>query len=235
MYNKFRFKNKQIIIGLILISLFILIFVNKKNNIELFKTHSGIRRASTPTEPNSDSVVICVGDSILDNKIYVPNNKSVVDYIRLNSYSNTYVINVSKDGAKITDIYNQFRHVPSVNSSNLIIILSVGGNDLLEYEPIEKAYRNYIELLKYIKDAYQSKLYILNLYYPMDKSMKKYYETIRKWNKLLTEIPQRENIKLNIIDISKIITEPTDLVNKIEPSVTGGLKIANQIIEIANI
>jgi lysophospholipase L1-like esterase len=148
---------------------------------------------------------------------------------------NVPIIKIAKDGDKITDIYNQLRQIPYVKSSNMIIILSVGGNDLLEYEPIEKAYFNYIELLRYIKNTYTCKLYVLNLYYPMDESMKKYYETIKTWNTLLTEIPKKEKIEINIIDISKIIIEPTDLVNKIEPSITGGLKIANHIIKMVNI
>jgi lysophospholipase L1-like esterase len=181
----------------------------------------------------NDTVVICAGDSILNNTIYVPPGKSVVDYIRLNSDKD--IINISRDGAIITDVYNQMRQIPNVETTNMTIILSVGGNDLLEYELIEKAYINYIELIKYIKQTYKCKLYVLNLYYPIDESMKTYHETISKWNTLLNEIPKKEKIEINIIDISKIITEPSDLVNKIEPSVTGGLKIANKIIKMVNI
>ena len=238
MYKKLRLKNTQsIIVRFILIILCIFIFVciikfiKNHTNIELFNTQN----ESNPMDKANDSVVICAGDSILNNKIYVPSGKSVVDYIRLNSYSHKDIINISRDGDIITDVYNQMRQIPNVETKNMTIILSVGGNDLLEYELIEKAYINYIELIKYIKQTYKCKLYVLNLYYPMDESMKKFHETISKWNTLLKEIPKKEKIEINIIDISKIITEPSDLVNKIEPSVTGGLKIANKIIKMVNI
>jgi hypothetical protein len=49
---------------------------------------------------------------------------------------------------------------------------------------------------------------------------------------MLNKIPVKyNNMDINIIDISKIIKEPTDLVDKIEPSIIGGLKIANKIIK----
>ena len=237
MYKKLRLKNIQLIIFrfiLIILCIFIVVgiikFIKNHTNLELFDTQN----ESNPMDNSNNTVVICAGDSILNNTIYVPPGKSVVDYIRLNSGSTKDIINISRDGDIITDVYNQMRQIPNVESP-MTIILSVGGNDLLEYELIEKAYINYIELIKYIKQTYKCKLYVLNLYYPMDESMKKFHETISKWNTLLNEIPKKEKIEINIIDISKIITEPSDLVNKIEPSVTGGLKIANKIIKIVNI
>ena len=237
MYKKLRLKNIQLIIFrfiLIILCIFIVVgiikFIKNHTNLELFDT----QKESNPMDNSNNTVVICAGDSILNNTIYVPPGKSVVDYIRLNSGSTKDIINISRDGDIITDVYNQMRQIPNVESP-MTIILSVGGNDLLEYELIEKAYINYIELIKYIKQTYKCKLYVLNLYYPMDESMKKFHETISKWNTLLNEIPKKEKIEINIIDISKIITEPSDLVNKIEPSVTGGLKIANKIIKIVNI
>ena len=236
MYKKLRLKNIQPIIFrfiLIILCIFIVVgiikFIKNNTNLELFDTQN----ESNPMDNANDTVVICAGDSILNNTIYVPPGKSVVDYIRLNSDKD--IINISRDGAIITDVYNQMRQIPNVETTNMTIILSVGGNDLLEYELIEKAYINYIELIKYIKQTYKCKLYVLNLYYPIDESMKTYHETISKWNTLLNEIPKKEKIEINIIDISKIITEPSDLVNKIEPSVTGGLKIANKIIKMVNI
>lgn len=237
MYKKLRLKNIQLIIFrfiLIILCIFIVVgiikFIKNHTNLELFDTQN----ESNPMDNANDTVVICAGDSILNNTIYVPPGKSVVDYIRLNSGSTKDIINISRDGDIITDVYNQMRQIPNVEST-MTIILSVGGNDLLEYELIEKAYINYIELIKYIKQTYKCKLYVLNLYYPMDESMNKFHETISKWNTLLNEIPKKEKIEINIIDISKIITEPSDLVNKIEPSVTGGLKIANKIIKMVNI
>lgn len=205
----------------------------RRINIELFNTEQVQVSKNIPNKnTNKNNILICIGDSILNNTNYVPIGKSVIDYLR----SDMEVINVAQDNAKIDDVYDQLRRIPDMNTNiNMEMILSVGGNDLLDYEPIENVYGEYVELVRYIKDkyidTYKYKLYVLNLYYPTDKSMKQYYERIRSWNGLLNNIPVKYDIDMNIIDISKIIKEPTDLVEKIEPSITGGLKIADKIIE----
>jgi len=214
MYNQLRFHYfigiSIIIIIIIIIIIYLIIF---NSNIESIR---------------NNNTLICIGDSILNNENYVPKGKSVINYLQ----NDINVINMAQDNAKISDVYTQLRKIPSIKSDmNMNIVLSVGGNNLLEYEPIEFVYIQYVDLVSYILATYDCKLYILNLYYPIDESMKKYYEIITKWNSMLNQIPIKYNIDVNIINISKIITKPTDLVNKIEPSVVGGLQIANKIIK----
>jgi hypothetical protein len=212
MYKKVRLKYIILVI-FIIISIFLIIKLS--SNIEIFNT-----------KKVSDDILICIGDSILNNQNYVPVGKSVIAYLQ----NEVKVINVAQDNAKINDVYNQLRRVPYI-TSNMSIILSVGGNNLLEYDRIETASVKYMELISYINEMYESKLYILNLYYPMDESMKKYYKIISKWNSMLRNTISSKYNNIEIIDISKIINEPTDLVKKIEPSITGGLKIADEIIK----
>jgi len=246
MYKKVGIKFIIVCIIIIIIISFYLIKLRRRRiiNIELFNTEQVQVSKNMPnknknTNKNTNNILICIGDSILNNTNYVPIGKSVIDYLR----SDMEVINVAQDNAKIDDVYDQLRRIPDMKSDmntniNMEMILSVGGNDLLDYEPIENVYGEYVELVRYIKDkyidTYKYKLYVLNLYYPTDKSMKQYYERIRSWNGLLNNIPVKYDIDMNIIDISKIIKEPTDLVEKIEPSITGGLKIADKIIESVN-
>jgi len=212
MYIKSKLNNFFFLIILIILILIWVYFIIFNSNIEPIR---------------NDNILICIGDSILNNENYVPIGKSVINYLQ----KDVKVINMAKDNAKINDIYNQLRRIPYINS-DMNIILSVGGNNLLEYEQIETVYTKYIELINYITDTYECKLYILNLYYPIDESMRKYDEIISKWNRMLNKIPVKyNNMDINIIDISKIIKEPTDLVDKIEPSIIGGLKIANKIIK----
>ena len=215
--------------------------------IYLVKLRPMIERFTTKYDSkNNDHILICIGDSILNNTNYVPNGKSVIDYLQ-KGMKNMKVINLAQDNANIDDVYNQLRRIPDIKSNHSAttnnntktrktIILSVGGNNLLEYEPIDFVYVKYVDLVSYIKENEDEnyKLYVLNLYYPTDESMKKYYERIRKWNEMLDRLPVKYNIDMNVIDISKIIKEPTDLVSKIEPSVTGGLKIAEKIMGSVN-
>ena len=218
----YKFRLPIIIVCIIILIILRIYLVKLSPMIEIFNTK------------NKDNKLVCIGDSILNNTNYVPVGKSVINYLRGNMVD---VINVAQDNAKIEDVYDQIRRIPDIKS-NMNIILSVGGNDLLEYGPIKPVYEKYIKLVRYITDkyidTYKCKLYVLNLYYPKDESMKKYYKIIRNWNSLLVNIPIKYNINMNIIDISKIIKEPTDLVHEIEPSATGGLKIADKIIQSVN-
>lgn len=214
MYKKIRLK--YIILG-ILIIICICWIIKFSSNIEIFNTK----------KVSNDKILICIGDSILNNEKYVPVGKSVINYLQ----NNMKVINLAQDNAKILDVYNQLRRIPHITSDmniDMNIIMSIGGNNLLEYDRIETVHANYVELVNYITQTYKSQLYVLNLYYPTDESMTKYYTIINKWNSILNNISSKYNIE--IIDISTLINKPTDLVKKIEPSITGGLKISDEII-----
>ena len=91
-------------------------------------------------------------------------------------------------------------------------------------------FENYFNKIKNIKLKYPKiNIYILNLYKPLNTQYKNYYKTIDYWNCILKN--NSENY-YEILDISKLINNSNDLVYSIEPSISGGKKIAKEIIKI---
>ncbi len=80
-------------------------------------------------EHNERKVVALLGDSIIDNKVYVGENElSVTEHLESNSDFNFEMIAVDGDTTKEV-IDNQLEKIRA-NTSH--IVLSIGGNDLLQ-------------------------------------------------------------------------------------------------------
>ena len=76
---------------------------------------------------------------------------------------------------------------------------------------------------------YKSKLVLIDIYYPTNIKYEQYKPILQEWNKLLNDfVNDSEN--LSILKISNVLTDPTDFTLNIEPSDTGGEKIAEQIL-----
>lgn len=201
---------------------------------------------------SSDRNVYLIGDSIIKNDSYVTSGMSVENHINklvgLNMNKQrmrTTVINLSIDNSFINDIYDQLRFIPqcSRNSRNFII-LSVGGNDILKkyvytYNTnvvgLKTLFNKYKELVERIQTQFpepQYKLVIMNIYYPPDKeTFSPFYAHIKEWNNRIDDYIVKHNKNIGLIRIDEKITEKDDFVNKIEPSETGGEKIAREISE----
>jgi hypothetical protein len=177
---------------------------------------------------DSKKVIILLGDSILANENYVPKGKSVVDILREEVGNEVEIAMFARDNYTIDDVYFQLSTLPiRYNTNDTIIVLSVGGNNLLTGTSVQDATREYMYLISRLRDTFgNSKIYLVNLYLPLDPFLNKLYNKIvMKWNSFLEKI-----VLDGIIDISKVITEPKDLVSKIEPSVVGGEKIVKAIV-----
>ena len=70
---------------------------------------------------------VLMGDSVLKNNIYVPKDENVAELLKKH---NVNVVNLAKNNAIITDVYNQISDIPE-SLPNKIIFLSIGGNDIL--------------------------------------------------------------------------------------------------------
>jgi hypothetical protein len=184
-------------------------FINNKNN-------------------DNNKQIVLLGDSILNNKKYVYANESVEDYLK-QTYPN--LNNLATDGAKINDLHDQLNKLNTINiSKDSSLIISIGGNDLLDTQNTQTLFKQYKQLLSNILTDYPYiHIYLLNIYYPPCCRFKRYYNVITQWNNLLSSL-KSSNIK--IILISEILTEKDDFVFEIEPSNKGGKKLANKIIEI---
>jgi lysophospholipase L1-like esterase len=179
---------------------------------------------------NNNSIIL-MGDSILNNAIYVPNGESVVDYLKK---ENPNVLNVAKDGATITDLYVQLDNIPlKYNNSNTYLFISIGGNDILHTNAtinIVQLFNKYLDFLKALRVKLgNTNINILNLYLPANPRYNSYKPTIEQWNQLINKYSNKVGEMYNVIDIYSLLNQPEDFVYDIEPSTLASQKIANII------
>lgn len=177
---------------------------------------------------DTSHLYICAGDSILNNANYVSPNRSVVN--QLANQLNVY--NVAEDNARISGVIDQMDQLPVSysNHDNISVILSVGGNDLLQGGDISVVYPKYVMLVKDLVENHikgSGKVYVTSLYYPKDKELGIFYPVISQWNHQQKQLSKYSNIQ--VVDISNL-KEESDFTHKIEPSEIGGAKIVRSII-----
>ena len=187
----------------------------------------------------NDKTYVLLGDSIIKNNSYVKNGKGIDDILSEKTNGNTHCY--AKDDSTIVDIYSQLDSIPiDLNKKSTSVFLSVGGNDILNnyvdkdvsvkdtkvLDPIFIAYK---KLFKSIQTKMSdSKIILLDIYYPTNIKLAQYKPILEEWNKLIADFASTNN--LQIINISNILTDSTDFTLNIEPSETGGEKIADNIL-----
>lgn len=182
----------------------------------------------------NEDMIILIGDSILNNNMYVPVGKSVADNIKLKHGQN--IIIGAKDGATIDTCYHQLNNI--INSENYYLFISIGGNDILtnSYDKLDKNVdgnfdelkKKYIKLVEFIKKKYpKTKINLLNLYFPTDEKYNKYKNIITEWNKMIDSL----NSEYKILRLDNLLTKSSDFTHGIEPSTIGSEKIAELITE----
>jgi hypothetical protein len=186
-----------------------------------------------------------IGDSMLNNQLYVPDGDSVYHKVREQTRNTVHLL--AKDDAVITEMYSQLHKIPPhFNDSATYVCVSAGGNDLLgmqsliytnsfkkdsqeEMDDIFKEYTKFISAIKMrLPDA---TLLLLNLYYP--PSMPHLKTVVAYWNELLSNTFSNDSVTKNIrvIQVDKVFTDPTDFVSRIEPSSEGGDKLSRLILD----
>ena len=217
-----------IFIFIMLLFLFFFLFQNTNDSLdEAFQQNS-----------NSNSNIkniLFLGDSILNNQSYVSSGETVQDLLK-KQHSSFNVLNYAQDGATISSVYQQIKQIPEyLNSTDSVLFLSIGGNDILstllkEENKLKQdiylsiLFEKYQILLETIHEKMNlSQIYIMDIYYPIHPYFQPWIPFIKKWNYLL------ENNKLSIpvIKISTFLNESSDFVDFIEPSKRGGEKIAD--------
>ena len=190
--------------------------------------------------PNSQYFLL-LGDSILNNQIYVSKGKSVNEL--LYDRTNKRTINLAKNEATIQDVYNQIAKIPDnlKSSSDTTIFLSVGGNDILfqstdnnkgqiDSKVLNTIFSAYKPLIKTIKTIMpNSQIVPLDIYYPDNIKYRQYHKVIREWNEKLYDYAKNNHI--SVLRISDVLFKPEDFTLGIEPSEIGGEKIVKVILE----
>jgi len=217
--------------------------------IAVFMAWSMCHRPPKPEPFNSRTdQIFLLGDSMFKNDHYVPGGKSVTDHLLRKLPDSEHAITVyAKNGATISDVYSQLNRISrSADSISTNIFVSVGGNDLLSlasyttfkydqpaYDDLFSKYKLLMEKIR--REFPESKLHLATIYYPSgsDKALKK---IISNWNKqvrcyvgssihIKTPVVQRPTY----VPVDEYLVEPLDFVRTIEPSSTGGEKIAKLI------
>jgi len=220
---------------LLLIFVIALITYNEfyKHNI----LHEGMENNKTK------NTIVLMGDSILKNNSYVGKGKSVEDILQ--EQYNGKVINLAKDNSTVKDLYAQINDLSTkYNNRDTTFFVSAGGNDILnnyvyatgvdidDFKKLYAIYFNYKDALKLLRDKFpNSKIMLVNLYYPQSIKYLRYRGIIKKWNDLLYEFQNDPINGLNdVLDLSLIMTDINDFSLCIEPSESGGVKIAREIL-----
>ena len=162
--------------------------------------------------------IVLVGDSSLKNNRYVSRG--------IDTIVSGNVISLARDGATIGTTIRQLDNLPdNINTKSTILVLSVGGNDVLDGSvPVDQLFVSYQMLLRSIVQKMgQSRIVLADMYYPMSLEYRRYYPAIRKWNQLQSTVGHE------ILSFSTIMDDEDDFIMGIEPSDTGGKKIADAI------
>ena len=78
--------------------------------------------------PNMTGHITLLGDSIFDNGVYVPGGPSVIEHLRRILPTGWQATLIAVDGATVSSVFRQLERIPSGTTH---LVLSVGGNDAL--------------------------------------------------------------------------------------------------------
>jgi len=195
--------------------------------------------------------VSLLGDSIIDNKVYVGEGElSVTEHLQHNSSSNFTMIAV--DGDTTEDVLkNQLDNLKEPVSH---IVLSIGGNDLLQNlhilqdetsgmkfalekssELIGEIQENYIKILEQLSQ-YDSKVLLCTVYegdLKSDVLLADYDKAGQAMLKMHNDTVYylASKFEVDVLELRNIFTNKEDYANPIEPSHIGGEKLAKEIIQ----
>ena len=189
--------------------------------------------------------IVLLGDSIFDNGVYVGSEPDVAAHLRQLVPADWEVTLCAVDGDRTEDVVRQLRRVPEGASH---LILSVGGNDALAHshllsdtatpgmkilEHLDSAARgfesSYRKLIKKILDQRLPlavfTIYNGNLEPPFVKAAR---AAVAVFNDKIYQVAGEYAVP--VLELRRICTEPSDYANPIEPSSSGGKKIAASIL-----
>ena len=214
------------IIIFILLILFAVVILLKDTNLNDY--YDGF----TNNNNNNTKKVVLIGDSMLNNSNYVSQGESIPDLLSNKLAGSATVYNFAKDGATIADCYAQLDKT-SIDLSNSTIFVSCGGNNILNSRSqkmdIANLFAEYSQLLESIKSRVpNASVYVLNLYTPASGLYKSYIPTIEQWNQLLQD--NASVIGYQVLRTDNLLVLEEDFVYGVEPSLKGGKKMVNTLV-----
>lgn len=184
-----------------------------------------------------------IGDSVFDNRSYTNGAPDVAAHLRelLPTWGVTLC---AVDGSTTTDFGRQ---LDGVSAKITHVVVSLGGNDaLMNADLLDLPVRSTAEALDVFQerlDGFESSYgYAVEAVLALEKrtTLCTIYNGNLAGNEarrarialmMFNDVVLRTALRfsLNVIDLRLVCTEPTDFANPIEPSGTGGRKIANAI------
>lgn len=195
--------------------------------------------------------VSLLGDSIIDNKVYVGEGElSVTEHLQHKSSS--YFTMIAVDGDTTKDVLDN--QLDNLKESVSHIVLSIGGNDLLQNlhllqdetsgmkfalekcsELISQIQENYIKILEHLSQ-YDAKVLLCTVYegdLESDLLLAKYDKAGQIMLKMHNDTVYylASKFEVDVLELRNIFTYKEDYANPIEPSHIGGEKLARAIIQ----
>ena len=190
--------------------------------------------------------IILLGDSIFDNHAYVPYGAAVIDHVRRGLPDGWQGTLLARDGAMTSGVVHQLDLVPS-DASQLIV--SAGGNDALEqagmvlYEragsfsevmsrlaQVQKEFsQQYRETIEAVMELGKPTM-VCTVYDAIPGLEPSLVAALSLFNDAI--LREAVHAGLPVIDLRQISTEASDYAGvwPIEPSATGGAKIARAVL-----
>jgi hypothetical protein len=188
--------------------------------------------------------IVLLGDSIFDNKSYTQGAPDVVSHLATLLPASWQSTLLAIDGTTTTDVSPQFARVPADASH---VVMSLGGNDAILNSDLlnlpltsssemllvcgeriarfERDYRCAIEtLIRLNRDTTVCTIYNGDLHPSEAKAAR---IALSLFNDVILRVAVEHALK--VIDLRFICASPSDYANAIEPSGTGGHKIATAI------
>ncbi|MFL6548140.1 MAG: SGNH/GDSL hydrolase family protein [Povalibacter sp.] len=189
--------------------------------------------------------IVLFGDSIFDNAAYVGGGPAVIDHLRRILPAGNKATLLAVDGAVTSDIPRQVRSTPD-DATHLVV--SMGGNDALGRSEIldtpSKSTADTFRMLARIIDEFENN-YRQALTACLRKNLPVTVCTIYNGNFGDADYQLRVNVALatfddaivriarekqcSVIELRHVCTSREDYANPIEPSASGGAKIAESI------
>lgn len=194
--------------------------------------------------------LVLLGDSILDNKSYVGSGLDVVSHLRQQMPDDWKATLRAVDGSVVENVQKQTLDLPA-DTTHLFV--SVGGNnailnaDILQMKVSSSAevFDRLADLASTFEFHYRQMLQailslnkpttVCTIYYPRipeEFAQKISVAALSTFNDVI--IKQAFLAGVPLIDLRLVCSEDSDYANEIEPSETGGGKIAKTILRVAN-
>jgi lysophospholipase L1-like esterase len=188
--------------------------------------------------------IALLGDSIFDNAAYTSGEPDVATHLNSVLPRGSSALLLAVDGATVSGIRAQLERVPREATH---LVMSIGGNDALRNIDLlslrvsssAEALQIFARRIAEFEKAYRAALAdVLSLKRPLvvctiyNGALEKDIATIARlalalFNDAILRAAVDRNV--DVIELRAICTEPSDYANPIEPSGSGGLKIAHAI------